>query len=55
MGTRRVLITGTGPMGSVPAELALRSGNGECDVELQRAVSLFRVKTLLKKKLEEKR
>lgn len=28
-------------MGCVPAELALRSRNGECDVELQRAASLF--------------
>ncbi|XP_027936320.1 GDSL esterase/lipase At5g33370-like [Vigna unguiculata] len=41
LGGRRVLVTGTGPMGCVPAELALRSGNGECDVELQRASSLF--------------
>ncbi|BAT94916.1 hypothetical protein LR48_Vigan845s004300 [Vigna angularis] len=41
LGARRVLVTGTGPMGCVPAELALRSGNGECDVELQRAASLF--------------
>jgi len=41
LGGRRVLVTGTGPMGCVPAELALRSGNGECDLELQRAASLF--------------
>jgi len=41
LGGRRVLVTGTGPMGCVPAELALRSRNGECDVELQRAASLF--------------
>ncbi|CAJ1976301.1 unnamed protein product [Sphenostylis stenocarpa] len=41
LGARRVLVTGTGPMGCVPAELALRSGNGECDVELQRAASLY--------------
>ncbi|MED6211625.1 hypothetical protein PIB30_075544 [Stylosanthes scabra] len=41
MGARRVIVTGTGPMGCVPAELALRSRNGDCDVELQRAASLY--------------
>ncbi|KAM7532154.1 hypothetical protein LguiB_035564 [Lonicera macranthoides] len=41
LGARRVLVTGTGPMGCVPAELAQRSRNGECAVELQRAASLF--------------
>lgn len=41
MGARRVLVTGTGPMGCVPAELALRSRNGDCDEELQRAASLY--------------
>lgn len=41
IGARRVLVTGTGPLGCVPAELALRSRNGECSVELQRAASLF--------------
>lgn len=41
LGARRVLVTGTGPMGCVPAELALRSTNGDCDVELQRAASLY--------------
>ncbi|KAK1284765.1 GDSL esterase/lipase [Acorus calamus] len=39
--TRRVLVTGTGPLGCVPAELALRSRDGNCDVELQRAAGLF--------------
>lgn len=34
-------MTGTGPLGCVPAELALRSRNGECSAELQRAASLF--------------
>lgn len=34
-------MTGTGPMGCVPAELAMRSRNGECAVELQRATELF--------------
>jgi hypothetical protein len=28
-------------MGCVPAELALRSPNGQCSVELQRAASLY--------------
>ncbi|XP_012089388.1 GDSL esterase/lipase LTL1 isoform X2 [Jatropha curcas] len=41
LGARRVLVTGTGPIGCVPAELAQRSRNGECSVELQRAAGLF--------------
>lgn len=41
LGARRVLVTGTGPMGCVPAELAQRSRSGECSTELQRAASLF--------------
>ncbi|XP_010558733.1 PREDICTED: GDSL esterase/lipase LTL1 [Tarenaya hassleriana] len=41
LGARRVLVTGTGPMGCVPAELALHSRNGECGVELMRAAALF--------------
>lgn len=41
LGARRVLVTGTGPMGCVPAELAQRSRDGECAVELQRAADLF--------------
>lgn len=41
LGGRKVLVTGTGPMGCVPAELALRSRNGDCDVELVRAASLY--------------
>ncbi|KAF7817775.1 GDSL esterase/lipase [Senna tora] len=41
LGGRRVLVTGTGPMGCVPAELAMKSRNGDCDVELQRAASLY--------------
>lgn len=40
-GARRVIVTGTGPLGCVPAELAMRSENGECSAELQRAASLF--------------
>jgi hypothetical protein len=41
LGARKVLVTGTGSMGCAPAELALRSINGECDVELERAASLY--------------
>ncbi|XP_028770708.1 GDSL esterase/lipase At5g33370 [Neltuma alba] len=41
LGPRRVLVTGTGPLGCVPAELAMRGRNGECSEELQRAGSLF--------------
>ncbi|XP_021898141.1 GDSL esterase/lipase At5g33370-like [Carica papaya] len=41
VGARRVMVTGTGPMGCVPAELAMRSPNGECSVELQRAAGLY--------------
>ncbi|KAL8188570.1 hypothetical protein R6Q57_029858 [Mikania cordata] len=41
MGLRRVLVTGTGPLGCVPAELAQHSRNGECSEDLQRAASLF--------------
>ncbi|XP_055834698.1 GDSL esterase/lipase At5g33370-like [Solanum dulcamara] len=41
LGGRRVLVTGTGPIGCVPAELAQRSRTGECSVELERAAALF--------------
>lgn len=41
LGARRVLVTGTGPLGCVPAELAMRSSNGECAKELQRAASIY--------------
>ncbi|KAI9092956.1 hypothetical protein K1719_027479 [Acacia pycnantha] len=41
IGARTVLVTGTGPLGCVPAELAQRGRNGQCSVELQRAASLF--------------
>lgn len=41
LGARRVLVTGTGPLGCVPAELAQRSTDGQCSAELQRAAGLF--------------
>ncbi|GKV07131.1 hypothetical protein SLEP1_g18933 [Rubroshorea leprosula] len=41
LGARRVLVTGTGPLGCVPAEIALRGRNGECAAELQEAAALF--------------
>ncbi|EEF40427.1 zinc finger protein, putative [Ricinus communis] len=41
LGARRVLVTGTGPLGCVPAELAIRGTNGGCSAELQRAASLY--------------
>ncbi|KAF8645968.1 hypothetical protein HU200_066061 [Digitaria exilis] len=41
LGARKVIVTGTGPLGCVPAELALHSQNGECAGELMRAVKLF--------------
>ncbi|KAE8664703.1 GDSL esterase/lipase [Hibiscus syriacus] len=41
LGAQRVLVTGTGPLGCVPAELAMRSPNGQCAAELQQAASLF--------------
>ncbi|KAJ8760523.1 hypothetical protein K2173_015190 [Erythroxylum novogranatense] len=41
LGGRRILVTGTGPMGCAPAEVATRSTNGGCSAELQRAASLY--------------
>lgn len=41
LGARRVLVTGTGPMGCVPAEIGLRSPDGECVPELQQAAALY--------------
>ncbi|XP_075647276.1 GDSL esterase/lipase At4g28780-like [Castanea sativa] len=41
LGARRVIVTGTGPLGCVPAELAMRSRNGECVPELQQAAGIF--------------
>ena len=42
LGARRVLVTGTGPLGCVPGELATQgSANGECAPEPQQAGALF--------------
>ncbi|KAL2330040.1 hypothetical protein Fmac_017621 [Flemingia macrophylla] len=41
LGARRVIVTGTGPLGCAPAELARRGKNGECSAELQRAAKLY--------------
>ncbi|RZB46534.1 GDSL esterase/lipase isoform D [Glycine soja] len=41
LGARRVLVTGTGPLGCVPSELAQRGRNGQCAPELQQAAALF--------------
>ncbi|XP_043703511.1 GDSL esterase/lipase At5g33370-like [Telopea speciosissima] len=41
MGARNVLVTGTGPLGCVPAEIARHSPNASCATDLQRAASLY--------------
>ncbi|KAF5749281.1 GDSL esterase/lipase [Tripterygium wilfordii] len=41
LGARRILVTGNGPLGCPPAELAARSKNGECATELQQAANMF--------------
>jgi len=34
-------VTGTGPLGCVPAEMAMRGTDGGCSAELQRAATLY--------------
>ncbi|KAK4482374.1 hypothetical protein RD792_009528 [Penstemon davidsonii] len=41
LGARRVLVTGTGPLGCVPSSLATRSTNGQCAEEPQRAAAIY--------------
>uniref|UniRef100_A0A453CE12 Uncharacterized protein n=1 Tax=Aegilops tauschii subsp. strangulata TaxID=200361 RepID=A0A453CE12_AEGTS len=41
LGARRVIVTGTGMIGCVPAELALHSLDGSCAPDLTRAADLF--------------
>ena len=41
LGARTVLVPGTGPLGCVPAELAMRSPNGLCAEEPQRGAQFF--------------
>ncbi|KAL0403418.1 UNVERIFIED_CONTAM: GDSL esterase/lipase [Sesamum radiatum] len=50
LGVLRVIVTGTGPLGCVPAELALHSRNGECAEELMEAAELYnpQLKDMLK-------
>jgi hypothetical protein len=41
LGARRVVVTGTGMIGCVPAELAMHSIDGECARDLTEAADLF--------------
>lgn len=41
LGARRVLVTGTGPLGCVPTEIAQRGRNGNCAEDPQKAADLF--------------
>ncbi|KAL2508001.1 GDSL esterase/lipase [Forsythia ovata] len=41
LGARRVLVTGSGPLGCVPSQLATRSTDGQCAEEPQRASAIF--------------
>ncbi|KAK9692031.1 hypothetical protein RND81_09G236600 [Saponaria officinalis] len=41
LGARRVLVTGTGPLGCVPSEIAQRGRNGQCSEELMAAADMF--------------
>ncbi|XP_076898373.1 GDSL esterase/lipase LTL1-like [Bidens hawaiensis] len=41
LGARRILVTGSGPLGCVPSQLAARAANGQCAYEPQQAAALF--------------
>lgn len=41
LGARRVLVTGTGPLGCVPAERATRGNNGQCAIEPLQAAAIY--------------
>lgn len=41
LGPRRIMVTGTGPLGCVPSELASGSQNGECVPQAQQAAAIF--------------
>lgn len=41
MGARRILVTGSGPLGCVPSQLAARAAPGQCATEPQQAAALF--------------
>ncbi|MED6125827.1 hypothetical protein PIB30_072288, partial [Stylosanthes scabra] len=41
LGGRKVLVTGIGPLGCIPSQLAERSINGECVAEIQEAARIF--------------
>ncbi|XP_059318608.1 GDSL esterase/lipase LTL1-like [Lycium ferocissimum] len=41
LGARRVLVTGSGSLGCVPAEIAFRSSNGECAKGPQQASAIY--------------
>ncbi|KAI3782914.1 hypothetical protein L2E82_12973 [Cichorium intybus] len=41
MGARRILVTGSGPLGCVPSQLASSNSNGQCAYEPQQASALF--------------
>lgn len=41
LGARRILVTGSGPLGCVPSQLASSNTNGQCATEPQKASALF--------------